>query len=56
MKRVLKQSSNPWMLLWLNLLHSRRSLKGILDKFEIIGIEGRGAFMLDREIGNLLTK
>jgi len=30
--------------------------KGILDKFEIIGIEGRGAFMLDREIGNLLTK
>lgn len=28
--------------------------KSILDKIEIIGLEGRGLFMIDREIGNLL--
>lgn len=28
--------------------------KSILDKIEIIGLEGRGLFMVDREIGNLL--
>jgi len=27
--------------------------KGILDKIEMIGIEGRGLFMIDREIGNI---
>jgi ferritin len=27
--------------------------KSILDKIEIIGIEGRGLFMIDREIGNI---
>ena len=26
--------------------------KSILDKIEIIGLEGRGLFMIDREIGN----
>lgn len=30
--------------------------KDILDKIEIIGIEGRGLFHLDREISNLLRK
>lgn len=29
--------------------------KEILDKFEIIGMEGRGLFMIDREIAALLT-
>ena len=34
--------------------HEEEALfKGILDKFEIIGMEGRGRFMIDREIGNL---
>jgi len=28
--------------------------KSILDKMEIIGLEGRGLFMIDREIGNLI--
>lgn len=28
--------------------------KSILDKIEIIGMDGRGLFMIDREIGNLL--
>jgi len=27
--------------------------KSILDKFEIIGLDGRGLFMIDREIGNI---
>ena len=27
--------------------------KSILDKFEIIGLDGRGLFMIDREIGSL---
>jgi len=27
--------------------------KSILDKIEIIGLDGRGLFMIDREIGNL---
>lgn len=28
--------------------------KSILDKIEIIGLDGRGLFMIDKEIGNLL--
>jgi len=27
--------------------------KSILDKFEIIGLDGRGLFMIDKEIGNI---
>lgn len=27
--------------------------KSILDKFDIIGVDGRGLFMIDKEIGNL---
>jgi len=30
--------------------------KSILDKIEIIGLEGRGLFMVDREIGNLIGR
>lgn len=30
--------------------------KGILEKFDIIGEEGRGLFMIDREIGNLIQR
>ena len=34
--------------------HEEEALfKGILDKMEIIGLEGRGLFMIDREIGAL---
>ncbi|BCD68710.1 non-heme ferritin [Nitratiruptor sp. YY09-18] len=34
--------------------HEEEALfKGILDKFEIIGTEGRGLFMIDKEIGNI---
>jgi len=29
--------------------------KGILDKIEIIGLDGRGLFMVDKEIGSLLN-
>ncbi|MEA1891656.1 MAG: non-heme ferritin [Campylobacterota bacterium] len=29
--------------------------KGILDKIEMIGLEGRGLFMIDREIGNTIV-
>ena len=36
--------------------HEEEALfKGILEKFEIIGTEGRGLFMIDREIGNLVN-
>ena len=35
--------------------HEEEALfKGILEKIDIIGTEGRGLFMIDREIGNLL--
>lgn len=30
--------------------------KSILDKIDIIGLDGRGLFMIDREIGNLLAQ
>jgi ferritin len=30
--------------------------KGILDKMDIIGLEGRGLFMIDREIGAMAVK
>ena len=34
--------------------HEEEALfKGIIEKFDIIGMEGRGLFMIDREIGNL---
>jgi len=34
--------------------HEEEALfKGIIEKFDIIGSEGRGLFMIDREIGNL---
>lgn len=37
--------------------HEEEALfKGILDKMNIIGLEGRGLFMIDREIGNLVIK
>ena len=29
---------------------------GIIEKFDIIGDQGRGLFMIDREIGNLIQK
>lgn len=36
--------------------HEEEALfKGILDKMEIIGLQGRGLFMIDREIGNLVA-
>lgn len=36
--------------------HEEEALfKGILDKMDIIGLEGRGLFMIDREIGNLVA-
>lgn len=36
--------------------HEEEALfKGILDKMEIIGLQGRGLFMIDREIGNLVV-
>lgn len=36
--------------------HEEEALfKGILDKMDIIGLEGRGLFMIDREIGALAT-
>lgn len=35
--------------------HEEEALfNGILEKFELIGEEGRGLFMIDREIGNLV--
>ena len=35
--------------------HEEEALfKGILEKIDIIGMEGRGLFMIDREIGNLI--
>jgi ferritin len=37
--------------------HEEEALfKGIIEKFEIIGTEGRGLFMVDREIGNLVQQ
>lgn len=37
--------------------HEEEALfKGILDKIEIIGTEGRGLFLIDKEIGNLQHK
>jgi len=37
--------------------HEEEALfKDIIEKFEIIGIEGRGLFMIDREIGNLVQQ
>jgi len=37
--------------------HEEEALfQGILEKFEIIGVEGRGLFMIDREIGNLVKR
>jgi len=37
--------------------HEEEALfKGIVDKIEIIGTEGRGLFMIDREIENLLKE
>jgi len=37
--------------------HEEEALfKGIIEKFDIIGEEGRGLFMIDREIGYLPTK
>lgn len=30
--------------------------KSIVDKIEIIGLDGRGLFMVDKEIGNLLVR
>lgn len=34
--------------------HEEEALfKSIIEKFDIIGVEGRGLFMIDREIGNL---
>ncbi|MFK5975037.1 MAG: ferritin [Sulfurovum sp.] len=34
--------------------HQEESLfQGIIEKFDIIGTEGRGLFMIDKEIGNL---
>ena len=37
--------------------HEEEALfKGIIEKFEIIGTEGRGLFMIDREIGNLVQQ
>jgi len=34
--------------------HEEEALfKGILEKFDIIGTEGRGLFMIDREISNI---
>jgi len=36
--------------------HEEEALfKSILDKMDIIGLEGRGLFMTDREIGNLVS-
>ena len=36
--------------------HEEEALfKGVLDKMEIIGLQGRGLFMIDREIGNLVV-
>jgi len=35
--------------------HEEEALfKGILDKMAIIGLDGKGLHMIDREIGNLL--
>jgi ferritin len=37
--------------------HEEEALfKGIIDKIEIIGTQGRGLFMIDREIGKLLQQ
>ena len=37
--------------------HEEEALfKSILEKFEIIGTQGRGLFMIDREIGNLVQQ
>jgi ferritin len=37
--------------------HEEEALfKGIIDKIDIIGTEGRGLFLIDKEIGNLLHK
>jgi ferritin len=37
--------------------HEEEALfKGILDKIAIIGLDGRGLHMVDREIANLLRK
>jgi len=37
--------------------HEEETLfKGIIEKFDIIGTEGRGLFMVDREIGNLIQR
>lgn len=37
--------------------HEEETLfKGIIEKFDIIGTEGRGLFMIDREIGNLIQQ
>ncbi|MDD2699258.1 MAG: non-heme ferritin [Arcobacteraceae bacterium] len=36
--------------------HEEEALfKGIIDKMNIIGLEGRGLFMIDKEIGNLVA-
>ncbi len=37
--------------------HEEEALfKSIIEKFDIIGDEGRGLFMIDREIGNLIAR
>ena len=37
--------------------HEEEALfKGILEKFDIIGEQGRGLFMIDKEIGNLIQR
>ena len=33
-----------------------RLFKSIVDMIDIIGLDGRGLFMVDREIGKLVTK
>lgn len=37
--------------------HEEEALfKSIIEKFDIIGVEGRGLFMVDKEIGNLARR
>ena len=57
MKLMIKYASFNFLQWYVAEQHEEEDLfKGILDKMDIIGLEGRGLFMIDREIGALAVK
>ena len=42
--------------MWLNNMKKKKLFSGILDKLNLLGEDGKGLFLVDKDLGALTTK